>query len=268
MVSNSYADTLYLKNGTQKDGKTISEDEEKVVFQIGGQDGVAVTYFQDDVMRLVKEAAKTSIQAPVGQGLQFDKLIGNIELPSDSSLESQSTQAVIAKTEENAPQSLDKESTGLKEEIEPILDMPSNSDIKNLAARENEIIQELMPLLDNKELDYFMRVTTITKDYAQNSLPKLSPTSLGSDPQKFQEAISNIPDEIQKTIEKIKTLDVPEIFINLNKKHIDNFLAIQDAFKTMASGDVMNAQSKMANIQGMSAELLKELEKILAEKKA
>ena len=70
---NAYADTVYLKNGSQYQGTVVRQDDEKVLLRIGeGEDGVEITLFNDEILRIDKAEVSSFITLPFGSDQQID----------------------------------------------------------------------------------------------------------------------------------------------------------------------------------------------------
>ena len=71
----SYADTLYLKNGSQFKGYTVKQDGKKVIFRVGSEDpdgdGIESTFLNEEVLRIDKTGASNFISLPFGQQQQI-----------------------------------------------------------------------------------------------------------------------------------------------------------------------------------------------------
>lgn len=65
----AFTDILYLKNGTQREGTIMSQDEKKVVLRIGDEkDGIDVAFSSEEVLRIDKVGAEQTIEVPFAQG--------------------------------------------------------------------------------------------------------------------------------------------------------------------------------------------------------
>lgn len=68
----AFTDILYLKNGTQREGTVVSQDEKKVVFRIGNEeDGVDVAFLSDEISRIDKIDAEQTMEVSFAKGLKI-----------------------------------------------------------------------------------------------------------------------------------------------------------------------------------------------------
>jgi len=277
----AFSSTVYLKNGSQKKGKIVKQDDKKVVLEIGkGEDSVEITYFMDEVTSVADDVDTAFVPSPTGAGFnipQQNSIIPNASIGQGSifpPVQEMPKLVLSQPQEQNKEVFLEEPPQVVTQETPEVTQEPPQETAEAPVAadasqeKEKKTIEELMPLLNKEELDYYTRIDGIAKEYAQTILPKLSGTSaVGQSPDKRQEVLKEIPQDVDGVIAKIKALQVPELFTSLNQKHLENFTLIRDMFTEISNGDMESARPKMVRLQSMGQELTGELEKALEKKK-
>jgi len=288
--SDVFADTLYLKNGTQYIGQTIEQDDEKVIFKIGeGVDSVEITFFKDEILRVEKAEVSSFIITPLieDKKLEIPKPIFATEpLITETTAEEQvkeesqpkEVEQVEPKPEEEPIPKIDKKTEVIEEfskavgleDISKITQLEGVSELteEDLLSKEKDIIEELAALLNKEELDYFSQINSIVSDSIGKTIEMLTnPEALSKDVEKLPQMLEEMSSEIEGIIGKLDNLETPEIFVNFHKGYLDNLNSINKAFEDMAKGDILSSQSKITELQNINTKIQEELEKILEEKK-
>jgi len=243
---NSYifADTLYLKNGSTVEGKLVKEDSNQIVFLVGGEDGLEVTFFKDEIIRI----DKSNFLGTVNLSLDKNKNI-NIPLPDLSK-----NKPVIT---EQAGRQIEKKNK-----------MQLNSDIAGVFGEGDELVEKLISVLDKEELDYFMRFNEITRQSAtviSSEMMKLK--TADNDKAKENQLIGlidNSSSEIGRVLAQLEQLSVPFVFENFHKDYVNNLKLMKEVFSKMkTTNDISLLQNDITLIQENIENLRKQIEKIL-----
>jgi hypothetical protein len=273
LYKNSFADTLYLKNGSQYTGRTIKQDSEKVVFKVfGEEDGFEVTFYSDDILRIDKAEVPNFITVPFGEGKQLQvprPIFSKEPMIAEQQAKSQLKQQIKANETDDADVPM-----GDASQIDKIQSLGKQSDNlpgipqNDLLLKEKDIIDELTPLLNKEESDYFSRIDSLV----QGPMDKM--TQIINNPQALTEGgdkllgfINAMPKDIEGVIQQILNLQAPAIFADFHTTYLNSLNLMRDVFLDMSKGDALGSQTKMQNLQNMSGELQNELSRILEKKK-
>ncbi|MFH1622742.1 MAG: hypothetical protein ABIA97_06475 [Candidatus Omnitrophota bacterium] len=267
-----FADTLFLKNGSQLKGQVVRHDAEKVTFRIGeGEDSVEATFFNDEVLRIDKEEISNFITLPFGQSQQIDipRPIFNQEPMVSEQAKTQQKQRGQTELPEQANETVQDMYNQIEAEQPTMALEPLPESIKqDLNDQDASLSEELSQLLNPEEQDYFSKINSITQGIGKKMFSVL-PNSSGSAPDQdtLDDLAKDMPSEIQDIIEEIKVVQAPELFVDFQEKYLDNLSLMKEVMGNMAKGEIANSQSKIEDLQNMNAELKAELEKILEIKK-
>ena len=290
LYGNAFADTLYLKNGTQHIGQIVQQDDEKVIFRIGDEeDGIVVTFFKDEVLRIEKAEISSFITLSTEEDKQLkipEPIFTKKPLVTESIIDAQIEEQPKAKKDEQVETLLEDEAqTKNDKKVEMLEDLSKAVQLEDLSkvtqlesppqitkgdllSKEKEIIEELTALLDKEELDYFLQINSMVQDSMKKTLPLLTdPNALANNMDNFEEFIREISLEIEGIIKQLDNLQPPTLFVNFHESYLDNLTMTQDFLGDIAKGDILSSQSKIEKLRNMNIEIQEELTKILAEKK-
>lgn len=256
-----YADTIYLKNGSQIIGRMIRQDDEKVTIKVGGEEeGVEVTFFNDEILRIDKEQVSSFITVPFGEGKQLD-----IPRPTFTT-EPLLTEQARTQLEQRAKAREDEQiSSQEKAQLENLSKIGQSDLIKKQKAFGEELVQ----LLDEQESDYFSKIGSIMQDTTNKTMNIINnPSALTGEGGALGGFIEDMPLQIEGIIKQLENIDPPHSFANFHRIYLDNLNLMKSVYEDMAKADISNTQSKIQEMQNKSAQLQKELENILAQKKA
>jgi len=243
LSSHSFADILYLENGSTVKGTLVKEDAKQVVFMVGGEGGIEVTFFKDEIIRIDKEDSDGTVALKFGEGKEV-----NVPLPN-----------LIDK------KPLITEQAGIQAES---MRQQSSADITGSFTNMDDINEELMPLLSKSEIDYFMRFTEITKKSAgRMSTSVMNIGAISSDPDKLIGLVKSSMIELEKVINQLKQLNVPMTFNDFHSKYLSSLESLRNIYIKMQNGQIANLQSEVDAAMQNSKVLKEELEKILTLKK-
>ena len=238
-----FADTLYLENGNTVKGKLVKEDPKQVVFMVGGEDGIEVTFFKDEIIRI----DKTNLSSMFNMTMDGNKEI-SVPLPDLSN-----RKPIIT------------EQAGIQ--IEGQSKVESDSDITGALAGTKQMSEELISLLNKEELEYFMKFTDITKESATRISTDVM--NLGADTATQEKQgqliglIDNSSTEMDKVIAELEKLTPPIVFENFHNKYLDNLRLLKEIFSKMKTEDMAAAQEDVKLVQQNNEELRQEFQKIL-----
>ncbi len=273
-IQTAFGETLYLKNGTVHKGHILKQDDEKLIFMVGGaDDGVEVTFFKDEVLRIDKAEVSNFITLPFGETQQIDipRPIFNqtpviTEQVKTQKKQRSQTQAFEAEKNETDA-SVETEIQAQPEEYsqDPVSDIEAK-----LHSQEGSVTEELTKLLDVKEKDYFMSINSMVQGVAGKMAGILTnPDDLLQGGQEaLAKLVQDMPEEIDAIIVKMGNLQMPELFTNFHEKYLSNLSLMKDIFLGISRGDIQNSQSKMQDLKRSQVDLQEELRKILEIKKS
>ena len=238
----TFADILYLENGSTVKGNLVREDQKQVVFMVGGEGGIEVTFFKDEIIRIDKEDSNGMVNLKFGE----DKEV-SVPLPDFSNRKPLITEQ--ARIQAKSMQQSETDITGALSDMDAI----------------NE---ELMPLLTKAEIDYFREFTVITKESA--SRISASVTDIGAisaDKDKLAGLVGSSMLELENVINKLKQLVVPVAFHEFHDKYLKNLESLKNIYTKMQSGQIATIQDEMQVVMENNKVLKEELDKVLTLKK-
>ena len=117
ICQDAFTDVLYLKSGGQRKGKVVSQDENKTIFRVGGaEDGVDITFFSDEILRIDKTDVPDLMQLPFtpqGPGFSIPRPIMQTE-----PLFTDQIKAIEPEVQEDEQADSDADERGIEEEKE------------------------------------------------------------------------------------------------------------------------------------------------------
>mgnify|MGYP001603991279 CR=1 FL=1 len=264
----AWADILYLKNGKQVSGKSVTEDTEKVVFRVGeADDTIDVTFFTEEVLRIDKKEVSNVIELPFaqGKGIKFPRpVLSNVPFLANQTIDESEEQSDETKFEDIPTQ---QEAQNNGQAPIPTENFISDKD-REILSKQKNTIEELLPLLSKEESDYFKYINSAAEISVNNMMSLLTnPQAFAADGSKMVESIRELSADTNGIIGKLTNLKPPEIFVNFHKKYISNLTLVQEVFEDISKGNILNSQTKIIQMQDKKVELQQELEKILEEKK-
>jgi len=273
-LQTAFGETLYLKNGTEHKGHILKQDDEKLIFMVGGaEDGVEVTFFNDEVLRIDKAEVSNFITLPFGETQQID-----IPRPIFNQTPVITEQVKTQKKQKSQTQEFEAEKnetdvsveTEIQAQPEEYLQDPVSDIEAKLHSQEGSVTEELTKLLDVKEKDYFMSINSMVQGVAGKMAGILAnPDDLLQGGQEtLAKLVQDMPEEIDAIIAKMDNLQMPELFTNFHEKYLSNLSLMKDIFLGMSKGDILNSQSKMQDLKRSQVDLQEELRKILEIKKS
>lgn len=273
IFGNVFADTLYLKNGTQFTGQLVKQDAEKIIFRVGGEeDGVEVTFFNEEVLRIDKAEVSSFITLPFGEGKQIE--IPRPIFEKEPLLTEQARLQLKQKSQTEEAEQADTQLEDLSktEEVQQLVDEYSEILPKategDLYLQGSKVSEELSLLLDKEEQDYFVHINSMVKGVTSKMANLLTnPNALIQGGDALKDLIKEMPPEIEGIIKKLEDLQMPDLFVNFHKKYLDNLDLMKDVFGDMSKGDILSSQTKMQDLQNMHIGLQEELSRILEIKK-
>lgn len=300
---NAYADTVYLKKGSQYQGTVIRQDDEKVTLRIGeGEDGVEITLFNDEILRIDKAEVSSFITLPFGSDQQIDiprPIFQQVPVVTEQvkvqrEQKSKTEQSMVEDAQPEPSEDIDALPEELDQEeavsdkfqkveliIEDILESDDNlPPIPNVDAEESRefvesylrgshITEELSQLLDEEEKEYFSTINTMVQGVTAKmadliSNPKVTP----QDQEELSSKLKDMPEEMDDIIAQFEKIDVPELFVNFHNKYAENLSLMKDVFVEIAKGDVQGSQRMTYKVMNTSRQLQEELLNILTIKRA
>jgi len=298
-----FADTLYLKKGTQLTGKVIMQDNEKVLFRVGDEeDGVEATYFKDEILRIDTTEIPSFITSAPAEDKQlkapkpifapaessptaFGKKPLVAEPITDAQIQEQPETKEVSQADtqlQSGDESQIKKDKDAKSQLEDLIKDAKSQDLSkvtqiegldeltkdDLLLKEKNIVEELIPLLSKEEKDYFSKINSIAEGSLQEAARILTnPEALAQDAEQMLELTKKISSGIENIIKQLQNLDVPGIFANFHNSYLDNLTMTKDLLNDIVKGDILSSHSKAADLRTMNVKVQEELSKILEEKK-
>jgi len=267
ICSNVFAKVVYLNNGSKAVGKIVSQDDDKIVLEIGeGEDATDVTFFSDEIKSMEETDLEANAQSEVNleeetlvesaqpdQTQQPGVLVIDKQMeitqpvqvpPVETKIEPQNTQ------QENKPQSLEQ---------------PPQQEISEEG---QHTLEQLTSLLDEEELAYFANINSMSGDVVNKTTQILNnPNALAADPTQLPQMMQDLSSDIANIVTQMNSIKAPTLFVNFHKDYLTNLNLLKDVLAGMSKGDVNSSQTNISEMQNMSIKLQSDLQEILQKKK-